>query len=81
MNRQVERALMAYLLEHAERLGCKKLVGEYIPTPKNTMVRDFYRELGFTLNSKSGDPKQFTLDLNSGEIDWPDVIRREPTAA
>jgi FkbH-like protein len=77
MNRQVERALMAYLLDHARRLGCKEVMGEYCPTPKNQMVRSFYPDLGFATCSDSKEGQRFMLNLTSDGIEWPDVIRCE----
>jgi predicted enzyme involved in methoxymalonyl-ACP biosynthesis len=30
-------------------LGARRLIGEYIPTKKNGMVKDHYAKLGFTV--------------------------------
>lgn len=81
MNRQVERALLAYILDHALRLGCDEVVGEYLPTPKNRIVQSFYLDLGFVASSDAKGVQQFTLDLSLGGIYWPDIIQREPTAS
>ena len=43
---------MAYdpeIVEALAVLGAKRLVGEYIPTKKNGMVKDHYAKLGFTV--------------------------------
>src|SRR5262249_19913435 len=48
MDRQVERAFIAYLAELARERGGKTLRGVYVPTSKNGMVRGFYDTLGFT---------------------------------
>jgi len=73
MNRRVEHALFAYLAEHARRLGCDQLIGEYLPTAKNGMVKDLLPGLGFTPEDGSS---RFRLDLRDGALEWPAVIRR-----
>jgi FkbH-like protein len=47
LGRQVECATLNLIVAQAQRLGAKRLVGEYIPSGKNDMVRDHYSRLGF----------------------------------
>ena len=49
LGRQVEAATLALVADEARRLGARRLVGEYVPTQKNGMVRDHYAKLGFTV--------------------------------
>jgi len=49
LGRQVEEATMNLVAERALELGAQQLVGEYLPTKKNGMVREHYRKLGFEL--------------------------------
>jgi len=49
LGRQVEQATLAVIVGVAESLGATRLVGEYVPTKKNDMVRDHYASLGFTV--------------------------------
>ena len=49
LGRQVEAATLGLVAAEARRLGARRLVGEYVPTPKNGMVRDHYARLGFTV--------------------------------
>lgn len=79
MNRRVEVALTAVLVEHARRLGCRELIGEYLPTKKNFVVSDLYPTLGFT--PVSGEDGRYLLDLSADTIEWPAVIRRLETGA
>ncbi len=77
MNRGVEVALMAYLAEWARGTGCATLVGEYLPTKKNGMVRDFYRGLGFEpAGALADEGTRWRLDLARGAPAWPPAIRR-----
>jgi len=75
MNRRVEQAMMAFLVEHARRLGCDELAGEYVRTARNGMVEQLYAELGF--EAEPGQPQRYRLDLRRGDVAWPPVIRRE----
>ena len=47
LKRGIEHFVLNTLVEKAKQLSCTKLVGEYLPTPKNAMVQDHYRSLGF----------------------------------
>jgi FkbH-like protein len=78
MNRHVEHAFMAYLLEHARRLGCTTAVGSYLPTAKNGMVSELYPELGFARDGDAGNGgRRYRLDLARETVAWPDEIRRQ----
>ncbi len=48
LGRQVEQATLNLVADQARKLGAKKLIGEYIPTKKNGMVRNHYLNLGFS---------------------------------
>ncbi len=48
LGRQVEPTTLNLVAAQAQRLGAKRLVGEYFPTSKNGMVKDHYERLGFT---------------------------------
>ena len=47
LKRGMEEFIMAMLMDRAKRAGYRRVVGEYIPTPKNGMVKDIYRTMGF----------------------------------
>ena len=49
LGRQVEPTTLNLIAAAATRLGAKRLVGTYIPTKKNAMVKDHYARLGFTV--------------------------------
>lgn len=48
LKRGVESLALNRLAEIAKQKGVKKIVGEYIPTPKNGLVKDHYAKLGFS---------------------------------
>jgi FkbH-like protein len=47
LGRQVEEAVLLQILEYARNRGYRKVLGRYIPTPKNGLVQDHYQKLGF----------------------------------
>jgi FkbH-like protein len=51
LGRQVEAATLNLIAREALKLGAKRLLGEYIPSKKNGMVRDHYSRLGFTVTA------------------------------
>jgi len=61
LKRGMEEFIINTMVETARDAGYKKVVGEYIKTPKNAMVADIYEKLGFTPN---GD-NTFTADTDN----------------
>jgi FkbH-like protein len=55
LGRQVEETTLNLIAAEARRLGARRLVGEYMPTKKNGMVREHYAKLGFTLAETGAD--------------------------
>lgn len=47
LKREMEKAMLDKLVEIAKKMEIEILVGEYIPSPKNGMVKEHYKELGF----------------------------------
>ena len=55
LGRQVEEEVINQLCLIAHDRGYAKLIGEYIPTAKNGLVRDLYRRVGFKQISPDGE--------------------------
>jgi FkbH-like protein len=67
LGRKVEAALLGELLREARARGIRKLLGSYLPTPKNELVRDHYRKLGFRQVQELADGgTRWELDVASG---------------
>jgi FkbH-like protein len=60
LKRGMEHAMFDAVSAAAREQGLKRLVGRYLPSPKNAMVKDFYAGLGFT----------FAADLDNGGSQW-----------
>jgi len=52
LKRGMEEYVVNHMIQVAKDRGFKKVTGEYIPTPKNGMVKDIYTQMGFV---KIGD--------------------------
>ena len=51
LKRGMEEFIVNQMARHAQASGLKRLVGEYLPTAKNKMVRDLYAQMGFAANN------------------------------
>jgi FkbH-like protein len=66
LGRQVERATLNVIVNRARRLGALRLLGQYIPTKKNGMVKDHYKHMGFELIETTADGgSRNVLDVGS----------------
>ncbi|HKC37285.1 MAG TPA: HAD-IIIC family phosphatase [Chitinophagaceae bacterium] len=52
LKRSVEELVLNEVVEIANQNECRKILGEFIPTPKNELVKDHYKKLGFSENGK-----------------------------
>ena len=48
LGRRVEDVILAEVAEAARKAGAKRLIGHYIPSAKNAMVRDHFARIGFS---------------------------------
>src|SRR5204863_204175 len=64
LKRQMEFAMLDMLVVAAKAAGASKITGRYSRTPKNGMVADHYRSMGFQLVSAPDD-----LDHSTWELD------------
>jgi FkbH-like protein len=66
LGRQVEPTTLNLVAAAARRLGARRLLGDYIPTAKNGMVKDHYPKLGFApLEAGADGGTRHALDLPS----------------
>jgi FkbH-like protein len=65
LKRGVEEEVLNELVRLAKARHCQSLLGTYLPTPKNEMVRDFYGKMGFTLTTESETKREFELRLEN----------------
>ena len=61
LKKGVENYTIEKIVEIARARGCSRVVGEYIPTKKNSMVSDLYATLGFDLTEDDQGNRRFVL--------------------
>ena len=64
LKRGMEIFTLNTMVEEARARGYKRIVGEYLPTPKNKMVEEHYPHLGFTPVADS-QTAQYVLDVET----------------
>lgn len=72
LKRGVEHFALNLLVELAKQNDCNILAGEYLPTPKNGLVKEHYQNLGF--DSKDG---LWLLDVNNYSIKKTHITKQE----
>jgi len=66
LGRRVEEAALRDVAVAAQAAGAKKLIGRYIPTAKNIIVKDHYKKLGFELaGTEDGEITIWSRDLTT----------------
>jgi FkbH-like protein len=69
LGRRVEEAMLAEVVREARRYGIRQLIGTYMPTAKNAMVRDHYAKLGFVTVEESEAGCRFELAVEDCAIE------------
>jgi FkbH-like protein len=71
LKRGVENLILNFIVKLAVDMGCAKIAGEYLPSAKNAMVKNFYQEFGFdklidrkSLPSLTNDGEAFFLNIS-----------------
>jgi len=73
LGRGMEQFVLNTVFEIAAERGLARVVGEYLPTSKNGMVKDHYAKLGF-----QAEPDQRWTLATAGYVARPVHIAREP---
>jgi len=69
LKRQVEEEVLNEVVRLARVRGCTRVVGQYIPTAKNGMVRELYPQKGFSHSREtSGGVQFYELDVAQYEV-------------
>jgi FkbH-like protein len=65
LGRNVELAALNDIIDNAKKAGVKKLVGKYIPTKRNVIVKNHYKKLGFTETFVENKTETWSLEVNN----------------
>ena len=69
LGRGVEQMVLREIIHHARVAGITNLIGSYIPTERNGMVRDHYRKLGFAQVSEEASGTTFWRLSTATEVE------------
>lgn len=64
LKRGMENFTLNTMVEAAKAKGYRRIIGEYLPTPKNKLVENHYTGLGFT-KIEGAETAQFELDVDT----------------
>lgn len=65
LGRRVEEACLNVLAERCREGGAQRLIGRFLPTEKNGMVKDLYPRLGFEPLAEEADGSSWLLNLEA----------------
>jgi FkbH-like protein len=72
LGRRVEEAILQHLVEQARLRGVTEIVGRYVPSARNDLVRDHFKKLGFA-NTATGSDGETLWRLDVGEYAEKDL--------
>ena len=71
MGRTVETAFLSYICEKGLKDNIKSILGKYVPSKRNSPVKDLYKEHGFRLVKKDKGITSWKLDRKKTSIKCP----------
>lgn len=75
LGKRIECQFFGTVLNQLKEIAAKKVVGKYLPTRKNSQVRDFYRDFGFVAQAgASGEEDIWEHDLSDFTFEPLDFI-------
>ena len=77
--RSVETAFLIYLMETLKNLRYNNMFGSFIPSKKNNMTCDFYKNCGFKLYKESQTNQLWEFDFSSPVPSFPRWIGKDVT--
>ncbi|TAN73720.1 MAG: HAD-IIIC family phosphatase [Magnetospirillum sp.] len=69
LKRRVEEAVLSRLVEAARAAGARRLIGRFIPSGRNDLVRDHFADLGFRQSETDGLDSLWILDMDA----WTEI--------
>ena len=72
----LETALLATIVEEVRKVGIKRLIGWFLPTPKNLPSKDFFKSHGFACTLEDDQKSRWELDLMDNKLSSPPWVKR-----
>jgi FkbH-like protein len=80
-SRGVERYVMNEVFAYARKTGATQVVGRFIPSSRNEIVRDFYRQFGFSPVFEAEGSIEWTLSVQEYQPTRVYIRAVEPESA
>jgi predicted enzyme involved in methoxymalonyl-ACP biosynthesis len=72
LGRRVEETILQYMVEQARLKGVTEIIGRYVPTARNGLVRGHFEKLGFVQIEARNEETTWRLSVGGyGEKDLP----------
>lgn len=65
IGRNIEFAFLNYIINDLQHYGYTSITALYKPTKKNAQVEDFYEKMGFNLEQKIDNNKEYSLNIDN----------------
>ncbi|MHA2249871.1 MAG: HAD-IIIC family phosphatase [Candidatus Kariarchaeaceae archaeon] len=75
IGRKIETVLLNKIIKDAKESSIDLLIGEYIKSKKNKLVKDFFKSLGFTQIDDHNGSTKWKLELGNIEANFPKFIQ------
>ena len=72
LGKGIEKAFLYYVLTLLREEGISDVNAVFIPTLKNSQVREFYESCGFCLQKEENGVKYYSIDLNGADLSIED---------
>ena len=64
MGRNIEKAIMNFIIDYYSNLGFKEIFSAYFPTVKNKPVLKLYEGFGFEIKKSDEDKKYYKVKIS-----------------
>ncbi len=78
IGRGVENAFVGFACQWLRGQGAECMIGEYIPTSKNSLAANLYRDLGFDPLGEQAGASRWSLAVKTRQVSIPEWITIEP---
>ena len=76
LSRGLEKKCMQEIIEVCKKRKIKKIIGMYIKTEKNSLVKDHYDKLNFKIVDEKKDFKNYELNLSKIKNKYKSFINK-----
>lgn len=76
LGRRVEEAILAFAAERARAKGCSRLEASYVSGPRNHLIADALRQLGFQPGAENESGRAYALVITASHPVWPGHVAR-----